>query len=138
MYKSILLAADGSEYSLRAAKEALNFTGTHTVITILNVLETEATKYDFLHRKPGEKKLRELRLKPIQSVIDFFEENNVNYEVRLEQGNPTKKVVNIANEGTYDAIVIGSRGLNAFQEMMLGSVSHKVAKKAEIPVIIVK
>lgn len=138
MYKSILLAADGSEYSLRAAKESLNFTGTHTVITILNVLETEATKYDFLHRKPGEKKLRELRLKPIQSTIDFFEENNVNYEVRLEQGNPTKKVVNIANEGTYDAIVIGSRGLNAFQEMMLGSVSHKVAKKAEIPVIIVK
>ena len=59
MYKSILLAADGSEYSLRAAKEALNFTGKDTEITILNVLETEATKYDFLHRKPGEKKLRE-------------------------------------------------------------------------------
>ncbi|MEJ7304455.1 universal stress protein, partial [Staphylococcus caprae] len=35
MYKSILLAADGSENSLRSAKEVLNFIDDNTVVTIL-------------------------------------------------------------------------------------------------------
>ncbi|MGX0513072.1 nucleotide-binding universal stress UspA family protein [Staphylococcus hominis] len=42
------------------------------------------------------------------------------------------------NSGKYQAIVLGSRGLNSLQEMVLGSVSHKVAKRSKIPVIIVK
>nr|WP_259337888.1 universal stress protein [Staphylococcus devriesei] len=36
------------------------------------------------------------------------------------------------------AIILGTRGLNSLQEMVLGSVSHKLAKRAQIPVIIVK
>lgn len=35
-------------------------------------------------------------------------------------------------------IILGTRGLNSFQKMVLGSVSHKVAKRSQIPVIIVK
>jgi nucleotide-binding universal stress UspA family protein len=35
-------------------------------------------------------------------------------------------------------VVIGSRGLNSFQEMVLGSVSQKVAKRVNAPVMIVK
>lgn len=35
-------------------------------------------------------------------------------------------------------IVIGSRGLNAVAEFILGSVSSKVAMYAEVPVLIVK
>ncbi|MDU6961556.1 MAG: universal stress protein, partial [Staphylococcus sp.] len=42
------------------------------------------------------------------------------------------------NSGEFQAIVLGTRGLNSLQEMVLGSVSHKVAKRSEIPVVIVK
>ncbi|EGR8654283.1 universal stress protein, partial [Listeria monocytogenes] len=33
---------------------------------------------------------------------------------------------------------IGSRGLNSLQEMVLGSVSHKVMKRVNCPALIVK
>jgi len=33
---------------------------------------------------------------------------------------------------------VGSRGLNSLQEMVLGSVSHKIAKRVQCPVLIVK
>ncbi|MBW9235102.1 universal stress protein, partial [Leptospira santarosai] len=33
---------------------------------------------------------------------------------------------------------IGSRGLNTLQEMVLGSVSHKVAKRVHSPVLLIK
>ncbi|RIL73432.1 recombinase family protein [Staphylococcus devriesei] len=46
------------------------------------------------------------------------------------------RVVEMLEEG--QAIILGTRGLNSLQEMVLGSVSHKLAKRAQIPVIIVK
>lgn len=47
-------------------------------------------------------------------------------------------IVSFANRGNFDIVIIGSRGLNSFQEMVIGSVSHKVAKRANAPVLIVK
>ncbi|WP_371090231.1 universal stress protein, partial [Staphylococcus sp. HMSC065C10] len=51
MYKSILLAADGSENSLRSAKEVLNFIDDNTIVTILTVVDVEESKTDVLHGK---------------------------------------------------------------------------------------
>ena len=47
-------------------------------------------------------------------------------------------IVEYTNKNQFDVVVIGSRGLNALQEMVLGSVSHKIAKRANCPVLIVK
>jgi nucleotide-binding universal stress UspA family protein len=35
-------------------------------------------------------------------------------------------------------IVVGSRGLNAFTGMLLGSVSHEVLHRAQCPVVVVR
>ena len=37
-----------------------------------------------------------------------------------------------------DLVIAGSRGLNTLQEMVLGSVSHKIAKRVKCPVMIIK
>jgi nucleotide-binding universal stress UspA family protein len=74
----------------------------------------------------------------LSSITELFVEHNVNYEVKIAHGLPAETVVSVANSGKYQAIVLGSRGLNSLQEMVLGSVSHKVAKRSKIPVIIVK
>ncbi|MGB8270820.1 MAG: universal stress protein, partial [Priestia megaterium] len=41
-------------------------------------------------------------------------------------------------KNNFNLVVIGSRGLNSLQEMVLGSVSHKVAKRVHCPVMIIK
>ncbi|MCY8631696.1 universal stress protein, partial [Bacillus spizizenii] len=53
-------------------------------------------------------------------------------------GEPGPTIVSYANENQFDMLIVGSRGLNSLQEMVLGSVSHKVAKRANCPVLIVK
>lgn len=137
MYKSILLAADGSENSERAAQEVLNFTDEYTLVTILTIVDAEESKTDVLHGKQGISLTQE-REKKLSPIINLFIEHNVNYEINIAHGNPSEKVVEVANSGEYQAIILGTRGLNSLQEMVLGSVSHKVAKRAQIPVIIVK
>jgi nucleotide-binding universal stress UspA family protein len=42
-------------------------------------------------------------------------------------------VVDYANSHNFDLVAAGSRGLNSLQEMVLGSVSHKIAKRVKAP-----
>ncbi|NGS58645.1 universal stress protein, partial [Staphylococcus aureus] len=95
------------------------------------------SKSDVLHGKQG-KSLTNEREEKLSYITEVFIENNVKYEVKIAHGIPAEKVVEVANSGDYQAVILGSRGLNSLQEMVLGSVSHKVAKRSEIPVIIVK
>ncbi|QZZ03654.1 universal stress protein [Staphylococcus arlettae] len=137
MYKSILLAADGSENSERAAREALNFIDENTFVTILTIVDVEESKTDVLHGQQGVSLTQE-REQKLSSIIQLFDEHIVNYDIKIVHGTPSEKVAEVANSGEYQAVILGTRGLNSLQEMVLGSVSHKVAKHAQIPVIIVK
>ncbi len=67
MYKSILLAADGSENSFRAAEETLNFINKDTMVTILNVIQIEKSKDAVLH---GENTVKQQKEK-IAKIIDL-------------------------------------------------------------------
>ncbi|CAM4311026.1 universal stress protein [Lacicoccus alkaliphilus] len=137
MYQSILLAADGSDNSYRAAEETLHFIGGDTEVTILNVVNPENSKDEILHNRPGDGSTFNRKAK-LSKIIALYDENGVSYDVQFKQGSPAETVVDFANEGGYDVVILGSRGLNALQEMVLGSVSHKVAKRAHMPVMIVK
>ncbi|MBO1912526.1 universal stress protein, partial [Microvirga sp. 3-52] len=78
---------------------------------------------------------RRKRIAPIKGV---FEQPRVSHELIVKQGEPGSTIVSFANRGGFDLVVIGSRGLNSFQEMVIGSVSQKVAKRVNAPVLIVK
>lgn len=51
---------------------------------------------------------------------------------------PGACLIDYANKGSFDIVIIGSRGLNTLQEMVLGSVSHKVLKRVNCHVLVVK
>ena len=56
---------------------------------------------------------------------------------RFEKGEPDEKIVEIAEKGKFDLIVMGSRGLGG-RVSALGSVSSRVVDKSSCPVLIVK
>ncbi|MFC3419543.1 universal stress protein [Salinicoccus hispanicus] len=138
MYKNILLAIDGSENSQRASHEAAKLALDDVVnVTILHVMDPDDTQKDVV-RSTTERHLNKQKKDTLSSIIRFFDEQAVDHEYVIRRGLPARKIIEEANTGSYDVLVIGSRGLNIFQEMVLGSVSHKVAKHARIPVVIVK
>ncbi len=51
---------------------------------------------------------------------------------------PADAICELASEGEFDLIVVGSRGLRGIKEMFLGSVSNKVAHMGCTSVLIVK
>jgi len=59
-------------------------------------------------------------------------------KTRIEDGNPTKCILECAKQEGADLIVIGSRGLGDLASLLMGSVSHKVSHLAECTCITVK
>jgi len=56
----------------------------------------------------------------------------------LRKGNVVKQIVKAAEEGKFDLIVMGARGISKVKEILLGSVSDGVVRKAPCPVLIIK
>lgn len=56
---------------------------------------------------------------------------------RLTREGNAGKVLTDAAAGT-ELLVVGSRGLGGFRELLLGSVSHQCAQRASCPVVIVR
>jgi nucleotide-binding universal stress UspA family protein len=140
MFNNILLAADGSEHSLRAAEKAILLAENNpeAKIVVLYVVTSATSKSDVLHN-PDSQGIAKQRQEKMLSIEEKAQKASVNYEVKVIRGEePGPAIVKFANENNADIVVIGSRGLNALQEMLLGSVSHKVAKRANCPVMIVK
>ncbi|MBS4195064.1 universal stress protein [Lederbergia citri] len=139
MYNRILLAADGSENSIRAAKEAVKIASfaEGTVVEIVFVIDYSKGSKEVLQSKDAETMDVERR-KKLLPIEEMFNQANITYKVTLLHGDPGSVIVEYVNKLSCDMVVMGSRGLNALQEMVLGSVSHKVAKDAKCPVLIVK
>ncbi|PGZ46234.1 universal stress protein [Bacillus anthracis] len=139
MYKKILLAVDGSEHSLRATQEAVKIASLikDCKVEIVFVVDFSKTKNEVLHAQ-GKEELELSRRKRLLPIEEKLLSNGVSYEIKVLHGEPGPTIVDYANKGSFDLVVLGSRGLNALQEMVLGSVSHKVAKRVKYPVLIVK
>ncbi len=139
MYEKILVAADGSDHSKRAAHEAVKMAKANpqAFITLLYVIDYEKARTEILHGQSSDEVHLERR-KHLLPLEEIFRSAGVDFETKTLHGVPGPTIVKHANETGYDVVLIGSRGLNSFQEMVLGSVSHKVAKRVQAPVIIVK
>lgn len=139
MFKKILLAADGSSHSLRAAEKAIELAQylPKTSIDVVFVVDGKTSKEDVLYNWNAQN----IETKRKDRMAEFEQKakkNNIQYSIKILRGDPGSTIINYANVHQVDIIILGSRGLNTMQEMLLGSVSHKVAKRAHCPVLIIK
>ncbi|PJK16534.1 universal stress protein [Chryseomicrobium excrementi] len=138
MYSHIVLAADGSDNALRAAKHAVALAKLGDgKIEVVYVADFKKAKYEVLHAESNEALEYERRQK-VRPVEELLIAEAITYEVKILHGEPGPTIVEYVNEQGADLVIIGSRGLNSLQEMVLGSVSHKVVKRVKAPVLVVK
>ena len=136
MYKKALVAVDGYESSLGAAKRAVEFAVQYGLEII--VLQVEE-KVPLL---PGEKLLesdkRPITDKPLALVKLYAKKYGVEINTIKKQGGITACILKIAEESNVDLIILGDSGRKGLQKLYLGSVSQAVSENAKSSVLIVK
>jgi nucleotide-binding universal stress UspA family protein len=155
LFQKILVPLDGSEHSLKALDVAIQvakkFEGKITLVHVYSaavrpvmVPETttlpppmipimtpmEVSKVVEAARKAGSGMLADGAQK--------VKAEGVPVETILREGNTVQEIVKTAEEGRFDLIVMGARGIGKIRELLLGSVSDGVLRNAPCPVLIVK
>jgi len=140
MFERILLAVDGSDHSMRAAKEAGDLARAMKSDTLRIVVA-----FDGIPRYLGEPNREQAinsRLKEANGILQKAQEavGKIPGELPTEliEGSPAEAIINVAKIRGSSVIVMGSRGLSTIAELMLGSTSHKVVSHASCPVLIVR
>ena len=139
----ILVAVDGSDYSKKALSKAKDLASVFkSDVTILNVTNlVDRADYYSMNRydKTGlEKALERESGLLLENAKQEFEGLPIKVETIKGKGDPSNEIIKLAEEGGFDLIVMGSRGLGVFSRTLLGSVSDKVTHHANLSVLIVK
>lgn len=130
------VAIDGSQNALRAVEHAVKMAEMFPEgeLKMIYVVDFN-TANDERMSKEDTKMIRE---RVTQPAMELAQRAEVNVELVVFEGDPAQRILQFADANRLDHLVIGSRRLNDVQEMMLGSVSHKVIKEAQCPVTIIK
>ncbi|WP_227939784.1 universal stress protein [Alkalihalobacillus deserti] len=138
MFNKLIVAVDGSEQSLKAAEKGIILAKkSNAYVYVVYVVDRSISKAEVMQTWDS-LGITEKKQKKFKWVERAAEKEKISYEVKLLRGEPGIAIVNFAKEVGADLIIIGSRGLNQFQQLVLGSVSHKVMKRATCPVLIIK
>lgn len=75
---------------------------------------------------------------PVAVLADVATRNGLSINTKLLQGNPSSAILDFCEKEKYDILVMGSRGMGKFKELVLGSVSSKVLHHSSCPVMIIR
>lgn len=68
----------------------------------------------------------------------YINSQNLTVPTSILAGDPKVVLLEAAAEWSADCIFLGSRGLNRWERLLLGSVSHAVATRARCPVEVIR
>lgn len=139
MFKKILLAVDGSEHALKAARLA----GEMARLTNANL--SVITSFDPIPSYLGEPNLSQViaaRTREAETTLDaaLEEVGQVPGELKREilEGPAAEAILRVAEIREIDLIVMGTRGLGRLAGALLGSQSQKVVAHATCPVLLAR
>jgi len=142
-FKNILVPTDGSEYTKYAVDTAIKLAAmSGGKITALYVLDksiyanppmdsavTLVNVYESLE-KDGEY--------ATSYVVAKAKEAGVIADEKRVEGIPANIILQEAEAGGYDTIVMGSLGRTGITKLLMGSVAEKIVRSAKCPVMVVK
>jgi nucleotide-binding universal stress UspA family protein len=134
MYRSILLATDGSPHANRALEQALQIAlKFEAELHVVYVVDTRHAR-----SAATQDSLRELGDQAIRSAKQRAAHQNVALTTNITEGIPTEEILTYADESGIDLIVLGAKGKSGLERFFFGTVAERVARHATASVLIVR
>ena len=136
--KKIMVAVDGSKNSLRAGKLAANIaknSGSQLIVVSVVVRPSymrTGPQYFAAARRMWHKKWND-------QVLSLARSEGVRASAQvLQSASVVKSLLDFASSKKADLLVVGTRGLGAFERLTIGSVSSAVVNHATCSVLVVR
>jgi nucleotide-binding universal stress UspA family protein len=139
MYSKIILAVDGSEANRSAAIAAIEIAkAMGAEITAVYVVAGNELRPNAFGGDVSAEERNEIARKATENAFCYIEAKALEAKIKLETkvlfGKPCEEIIKITKD--YDLLVCGSLGNTGIKKALLGSVSSKLTKYADCPVLI--
>lgn len=139
MFKKVLVALDFSRYTQKILDHISEIPGIQEVVLVHVVDTTRPAKLDWTHGHPHIENPQVL----LEEKKRFLEQRGMRVTINVDvivnaitQSPVSNAILEIAKTENVSLIVIGARGINPIQELLLGSVSSSVIRYATTNVLI--
>jgi nucleotide-binding universal stress UspA family protein len=138
----ILLAVDGSDYSKRmlaflAAHDELNINNAEmTAVAVVTPITPHAQRH--LSRDIVEDYYKDVAREILDPVAAFAKQHGWKLQTESRVGAASEQIVDVAEKGGFDMIVMGSHGRSPAAGLVLGSTVSKVIARTQKPVLIIR
>ena len=136
LLEHVLFATDFSEFAagaydrlVQVADEGLE------KVTLLHVQDVTRIDPHLIDQLPEFNEEDEQRLKDMAEVL---EDAGVLVDIHIDMGVPERKICDVADEREVSCIAVGSRGRTRDGRLRWGSVSERVVREAQQPVLVIK
>ena len=140
--KKILVTTDGSDNAnkalLEAKRMATNFGATVDILYVVKQIAKNSPVRIERYSQQTAEDFRKVGEETLEASLKYFDDFEGKVNTLLKAGDPADVIIKEAEEGEYDILVMGSRGLGTFSRAMLGSVSNKVLNHVGINVLVVR
>jgi nucleotide-binding universal stress UspA family protein len=140
VFRRILTTTDGSDASIRGIRAALEIVGSYQaefiVLTIVQVPHSLAIASHMDQHVINEyvERTAQEGLRPALSVV---RDSGLGAEVKVVVGSPPELILDEAIACHADLVVMGRRNWADAKELVLGSVSQRVARSITVPLLLV-
>ncbi|WP_262178123.1 universal stress protein [Haloarcula laminariae] len=138
MYDRILVPTDGSPSIATVADHARELSDVHGAeLHALYVVDTGS--FATLPVETTWEGVSGLMREEGEQAVDEFTEmvSDAPVETAIREGNPSREIVDYADEHDCDAIAMGTHGRGGIDRLLLGSVAERVIRTAPMPVVTV-
>jgi nucleotide-binding universal stress UspA family protein len=132
--KKILVAFDGGDPARRALETAAELSKlTGATLSVVSVVPVHPGRYPV---DPWDD--TSVHAQELLQARKLLAEQGIEADLIEPSGDPAVTIERVAEDGGYDTIIIGSRGLSVLGRVLQGSVSEHVATHAKSTVIIAR
>jgi len=139
--KKILIATDGSDYSMRAAELGISVAKLlGAEITVVYVIDTVVLDQvaKVTERDNTEKELKQAGQRYVKYIVGLAEKEGLKATSLLTRGRPFEQIVHLAKGLGINLIVMGTYGRRGAERILIGSVAERVIEYASCPVLVVR
>jgi nucleotide-binding universal stress UspA family protein len=135
-FESLLVPTDGSQTATEAATHAIQIAAmTEGSLHVIHVIDLIALSGEYGSGRILEQ-LSEAGQQAIDDVVDRATAADVqSVEAAVLSGAPSQAIVDYATDCDVDLIVMGTHGRSGLDRFLIGSVTEKIVRLADVPVL---
>lgn len=140
MYKKILLPYDFGNSFNNVPDQLVKLTDNNdeAMITIFNIISESDMADNVKFQGKHFEDIAKDKVEDLKPFTDQLDQLGLNYEIHLERGRVINELLKKINENDYDVVVMSNRRSKREIKHVLGHVTHKIAKRVNTPVLIIK